>query len=107
MVRITAPGRTRLRTATLVRSGVRVRAACRAVGRVRVTLVVSTPVARRLGLARRTLANRLVPCGERLSVRLAPRGRARRVLRRTERAFGAGIEVRAGALRDRRQVKFR
>jgi PKD repeat protein len=103
MVRITAPKR--LRAARLARRGVRVVVACRGVASVRVTLAVRSRVARRLGLGRRTLAGRVVRCGAVLDVRLAPRGRARRIVRRAARPFAVTIEARAaGVPRDRLRV---
>jgi hypothetical protein len=107
-VRITAPGRARLRASRLARRGVRVRVACQAVASVRVTLAVGPRAARRLGLARPTLARRVARCGTLIDVRLAPRGRVRRVVRHAQRPFVATIEARAGgAPRDRLRVKVR
>ena len=108
MVRITAPRDAPLHASRLARRGVRVRVACQAVASVRVTLAVGPRAARRLRLERRTLAHRVARCGAFLDLRLAPRGRARRVVRHAKRPFVATIEARAGgAPRDRLRVRVR
>jgi hypothetical protein len=87
--------------------GLRVRLTCERSGRGRATATVSRATARRLSLARRTVAARRVRCaeGRRVSVRLKP---SRAVARRlTTRRLRITVRVAAGGTSLRRALTIR
>ena len=86
----------RLSVGSLLRRGLRVSASCVSVGRGTLSLSVSRPVARRLGLKRTTLASRSVRCGDDLTliVRLKPKGKAAKALKRARGSLTATVRLR-------------
>jgi beta-xylosidase len=101
----------RFKTVSALRGGrVKVRVACQAVDRGKLSLKVSKATTKHLKLKSRTLVRRTVRCGDegRGSVTLKPSSKVRRALARTRRSITATLSLRfTGAATDTQTVTFR